>query len=174
MTRAKTRPRLWTGRGRAALAALALSTLIAASAAASRATPLLINESSSLPRGVYVLWPDEVERGSTVALPQPVAARAYLSGLGMPSQVLLIKRVAAMGGDSVCSDGQRLISPQGVRAVQARDRQGAALPRWSGCRRLQAHELFLLGDTAGSFDSRYFGPVDRSRVRGVYREVMTW
>jgi type IV secretory pathway protease TraF len=92
----------------------------------------------------------------------------------MPGGVLLIKRVAAVGGDAVCSDGRGLVSPGGVHPVRSRDRQGQPLSPWSGCRRLGPGELFLLGDTAGSFDSRYFGPVSRDEVRGVYREVMTW
>ena len=135
----------------------------------------LINESPSLPRGLYGRIPGaEVRAGSTVAVPQPVRAQAYLSSLGMPREVLLIKRVVAVGGDAVCFDGDAVMTPVGRRLVLARDRQGTALPRWAGCRRLAADELFLLGDTAGSFDSRYFGPVRRSEVYGVYREVVTW
>jgi conjugative transfer signal peptidase TraF len=135
----------------------------------------LVNESPSLPKGLYARVSDgDVARGATVAIPQPEQGRAYLSSLGMPSDVVLIKRVAATGGDRVCSQRDRVSTPSGVRIVLRRDRRGAALPRWSGCRRLASHELFLLGDTAGSFDSRYFGPVDRAEVIGVYREVMTW
>ncbi|MFW2345454.1 MAG: S26 family signal peptidase [Brevundimonas mediterranea] len=48
------------------------------------------------------------------------------------------------------------------------------MPQWSDCRRLAADEVFLVGDTAGSFDSRYFGPVRTAEVIGVYREVLTW
>ena len=58
-------------------------------------------------------------------------------------------------------------------AVGAMER-GAALPAWRECRILAPDEVFLLGDTPGSFDSRYFGPVRRSDVVGVYREVLTW
>ncbi|MBI2261934.1 MAG: S26 family signal peptidase [Caulobacterales bacterium] len=135
----------------------------------------LVNESPSLPKGLYARLPGgDIARGATVAIPQPAQGRAYLSSLGMPSDVALIKRVAATGGDRVCSRGDWVSTPSGVRIVFGRDRRGAPLPRWSGCRRLASHELFLLGDTAGSFDSRYFGPVDRAQVIGVYREVVTW
>ena len=109
-----------------------------------------------------------------MAIPQPAAARAYLGDLGMPGDAALIKRVAAAGGDRVCVEGAQLLTPDGVWTVRSRDRRGAILPRWSGCRRLAPDELFLLGDTAGSFDSRYFGPVTRSEVLGVYQEVLRW
>ena len=49
------------------------------------------------------------------------------------------------------------------------------LPRWQGCRRLGADELFLIAtDSAASFDSRYFGPVTRDRVIGRALPVWTW
>ncbi|WP_307369075.1 hypothetical protein [Brevundimonas sp. SORGH_AS_0993] len=31
-----------------------------------------------------------------------------------------------------------------------------------------------MGDTAASFDSRYFGPVRADRLEGVFWEVLTW
>lgn len=134
----------------------------------------LVNESPSLPRGLYGRTGEAVTRGVTVAIPQPEAVRPYLASLGMPADTLLIKRVAAGAGDRVCVQDQVLTTPGGRRAVLVQDRLGTVLPVWSGCRRLAADELFLLGDTVGSFDSRYFGPVKRSEVRGVYREVWTW
>ncbi|MBC1181856.1 S26 family signal peptidase [Brevundimonas sp. WCHBH090558] len=135
----------------------------------------LVNESPSLPEGLYARrFGAEIERGVVVAIPQPAAARAYLGDLGMPGDVALIKRVAAAGGDRVCVEGAQVLTPDGVWTVRSRDRGGAILPRWSGCRRLAPDELFLLGDTAGSFDSRYFGPVARSEVLGVYQEVLRW
>ena len=135
----------------------------------------LINESPSLPRGLYARSPGtEIRRGAIVAIPQPEAGRAYLASLGMPEDVALIKRVGAVGGDPVCVRDGRVSTPGGERVVFFHDRRGAPLPSWSGCRRLGPREIYLLGDTAGSFDSRYFGPVDRAVVSGVYREVLTW
>lgn len=141
-----------------------------------KATPALavVNESPSLPRGLYLRQAGPVVTGSIVAIPQPARARPYLAGLGMPAGVLLIKRVAAQGGDLVCRDHARVVSPWRTVRAWARDRRGSALPIWSGCRRLAPDELFLLGDSAGSFDSRYFGPVRRAAITGVYREVLTW
>lgn len=134
----------------------------------------LVNESPSLPRGVYLRRGWEPGIGSIVAIPQPEASRSYLAALGMPAEILLIKRVAAQGGDQVCRDHDRVRTPHRTVRALAGDRSGVALPAWSGCHRLGADELFLLGDSPDSFDSRYFGPVRRTAITGVYREVLTW
>jgi type IV secretory pathway protease TraF len=135
----------------------------------------LVNESPSLPKGVYVREPGgTLDRDAIVAIPQPAEIRPYLSGLGMPADVLLIKRVAAVGGDIVCRHASEVTTPDRAGRALAKDRRGVALPTWTGCRRLAVDELFLLGDTASSFDSRYFGPVRRDHVVGVYLEGVTW
>lgn len=157
-------------------AVAALCVLAGAAAVAGRIAPLaLVNESPSLPRGLYVRQAGAAPaRNVIVAIPQPMGARAYLGQLGMPGDVLLIKRVAAAGGDMVCRRDGRFVTPGRTVVVRTRDQRGVDLPAWRGCRRLTAEELFLLGDTPSSFDSRYFGPVQRSSVTGVYRRVLTW
>lgn len=137
--------------------------------------PLLVNESPSLPRGLYLRAPSAPpERGAVVALRQPAAVRPYLARLGVPAETRLLKRVAAAPGDQVCADGARLVAPHRLVSVQARDRVGASLPVWRGCGPLGPDERFLLGDTPTSFDSRYFGPVPSARIEGVYRAIVTW
>jgi len=139
------------------------------------AAPLLVNESPSLPKGVYLRIPSAApEPGAVVALRQPAGVRPYLAGLGLPGEVRLLKRVAAGAGARVCAGGGHVRIGGRALPVLAYDRRGAALPAWRGCRQLRAGELFLLGDTAASFDSRYFGPVRRAEVEGVYRELVTW
>ena len=162
---------------RAALLALPPAAAVVALLLAATVRPALalINESPSLPKGLYLRDLDgEPVRGAIVAINQPAAVRPYLARMGMPPNVLLIKRIAAIGGDRVCSDGRRLQAPGRVVAVQAHDRAGAALPVWRGCRRLAPGERLLLGDTPTSLDSRYFGPVSLARIEGVYRETLTW
>lgn len=144
---------------------------------ASQFTPTLavINESASLPRGLYLRTPGaRAERGAIVAVPAPPSARPYLSRLGAPAGARLLKRVAAVGGERVCADQDHLQTPGRRVSVPRHDRRGRTLPAWRGCRRLDPDELFLLGDTTTSFDSRYFGPVRRTEVDGVYREALTW
>lgn len=159
-----------------AVLGVTLFTLGCASLIAARApAAALVNESPSLPKGLYVRAFDPApERGSIVAVPQPASVRAYLGHLGMPREVLLIKRVAATAGDQVCAVDDHIVLPGRIVPVRRQDRQGVKLPAWDGCRRLSPGELFLLGDTLSSFDSRYFGPVHDDRVEGVFKEVLTW
>lgn len=158
-----------------AIALPLLATLALGLLARTVAAPVLVNESPSLPRGLY--WRAigvDPGVGSVVALPQPARARPYLASLGLPGEVLLIKRVAAAEGDRICRRGGRIDLSAGGVTVRQRDRQGRPLAPWTGCRRLGAGEVFLIGDTPDSYDSRYFGPVVRADLVGVYREGPTW
>lgn len=147
---------------------------LAIAAALTSGRPAVINESPSLPRGLYVASAREIGRGSVVMLQQPDASRRYLVRLGYPADLPLLKRVAGLPGDLVCTSPDAVRVAGQVARVLAADRRGTELPAWRGCRRLGREELFLLGDSATSFDSRYFGPVRVADVRGPYREVLTW
>lgn len=172
MTRKRAGP--WTGRRRETTVT-AIGLVVAALAVGGDGPDMaLINESSSLPRGLYVRTGERVSPGAVVAVAQPGSVCPYLAGLGMPGDVLLLKRVAAVEGDRVCAGDGTVQVPGREASRLERDRRGKVLPAWRECRVLEPDELFLLGDTPGSFDSRYFGPVRRSEVVGVYREVLTW
>ena len=150
---------------------------LAVLAGASQAAPtlVLINETPSLPRGLYLRLPGQApRRGAVVVAAPPPPARAYLRALGAPEAMRLLKRVAATGGDRVCATAGAVETPLRRAAVRTRDRRGAALPAWRGCGPLPADQVFLLGDSPDSFDSRYFGPVTRGEIDGVFREVLTW
>ncbi|MFC3077848.1 S26 family signal peptidase [Phenylobacterium terrae] len=151
----------------------ALGALAAISAAAPSLA--LVNESPSLPKGLYVRAAGAApEPGAVVAFAQPADARPYLAALGVPADVSLLKRVAGRGGHLVCAERERVALPGRWAPAMSHDRRGVALPRWRACRALADDEVFLLGDSAESFDSRYFGPVRRADLDGVYREVLTW
>jgi conjugative transfer signal peptidase TraF len=135
----------------------------------------LLNESASLPKGIYLRSFDQTpRRGAVVAVQPPPEARRYLASLGMPASVPLLKRIAAVSGDQVCRTGDQLKWSGRMAMARPRDRRGSALPAWSGCLRLGADELLVMGDTPTSFDSRYFGPVRRSSLTGVYVEALRW
>lgn len=144
-------------------------------AACLRASPvLIINESASLPKGVYRLTGEPPARGAIIALQPSPEGRRYLSRLGARPDARLLKRVVAAEGDLACRTGDRLTWPRGAALALAQDRQGQDLPRWQGCHRLGAGDVLVLGDTPLSFDSRYLGPVRTDALRGVYREVWRW
>jgi len=157
-----------------AVAAATLPVLGMMHATAAGPSPLLINESPSVPRGLYARTSEAPSAGRIVAVTPPRPARAYLGRLGAAPGAQLLKRVVATAGEPVCAGEDGLAWPRGRVTALPRDRAGRELPRWRGCRRLTARELLVVGDTAASFDSRYFGPIDRAEVRGVYREVWRW
>ena len=135
----------------------------------------LLNETASLPKGIYLRSFDQTpRRAAVVAVEPPPVGRRYLASLGMPASVPLLKRIAAVGGDQVCRTSDAVQWGKRSALTLPRDRRGWTLPSWSGCRRLGADELLVMGDTPTSFDSRYFGPVRRSSLAGVYVEALRW
>jgi conjugative transfer signal peptidase TraF len=139
---------------------------------------LVYNPSESAPRGWYGVGLSRdltVGRFVLVRLPDAVARladeRRYL-----PRSVPLLKRVAAVSGQRVCErNGVVEIDGGPVARAKTRDGVGRRLDAWSGCRTLADGELFLMSQTNdSSFDSRYFGPIDHTRVIGRAVPVWTW
>jgi type IV secretory pathway protease TraF len=102
-----------------------------------------------------------------VATPPPAARKLAAERHYLPADVPLIKRVAAAEGDKVCAAGAWLeVNDRPAVLRRAADRFGRRLPWWRGCERLAAGQVLLLAPSAESFDGRYFGPIDRSRIIG--------
>lgn len=157
---------------------LLLTGAAAAAAAMAFALPaardrLLYNHTPSVPLGLYLRTDAPIARGTFVTVRAadvaPEAARAR--NFEGPRD-RFIKRVAAIEGDRVCADGDALTINDGpVVRRRALDSSGAPLQLWNGCRVLRADELLLLGEAETSFDGRYWGPVDRSQIEGVWRPL---
>ena len=80
---------------------------------------------------------------------------------------LLIKRVAAGKGDTVCRISENLTVNGATRATAlAASRSGEDLPTWRGCRKLLTSDVLLLGDTPASYDGRYFGVTSADEILG--------
>ena len=139
---------------------------------------LVWNASASVPLGLYRIEPGERARvGELVAVrPSPALTRFMAERRYVEANALLLKPLAAKGGATVCRVGMRVtINGQYVATALPRDRFRRPLPRWSGCLRLRPNQLFLIAPkTAASFDSRYFGPVNRNRIIGRAVPLWTW
>jgi conjugative transfer signal peptidase TraF len=137
---------------------------------------VLINRTSSEPPGFYARAMDApIQPGSLVAFAAPPAAYPYADQhMRYLRSTPIIKAVAAVAGDRVCTVGGALVINGVKRApVLEHDTQGFALPHWMACRRLEPGELFVFSDRVPtSFDSRYFGPV-RAAVVQPYRPIIT-
>lgn len=163
--------------------ALLLCTLLGVAAAAAPAAfrpdvRLVYNASSSAPLGLYrVQSAPSPKVGDYVlaTLPTGVAALSAQRGY-LPAGLPILKRVGAVADQHVCVQGEALMidgTPSG--RILRSDRQGRPLPAWRHCRSLAGGEIFLLSATnAASFDSRYFGPVPASSVRGQVVPLWTW
>lgn len=156
--------------------ALGASALLAAPMLLKPGRHLVWNASASLPTGLYLIrGKASLHVGERVALEPPpalarlMAERGYLAA-GLP----LLKRVAAVSGQTVCRFGHGVtIDGRFAAPARARDSRGRALPAWFGCLRLHHGEIFLLNpDAPDSFDGRYFGPVPLRRIIG--RAVPLW
>ncbi|MER9436354.1 signal peptidase I [Mesorhizobium sp. M0618] len=145
-------------------------------AAFGKPSPWLVwNASASAPVGLYRAASGSPARGDLVLVhpPRPVADLAA-ERFYLPSNVPLIKRLAALPGEHVCTFGNAIIIGGEIAARRlATDTQHRPLPWWNACRKLAADEVFLLGsDKDRSFDSRYFGPVPTENIIG--RLVPLW
>lgn len=135
----------------------------------------LVNESHSLPRGLYLRdFGARTRPGAVVALRPPPAAGSYLGALKRRADGLLLKQIAALPGETVCADGAVVATPRRTVSRRAIDRHGRRLPSWTGCRRLAPTELFLLGASNDSFDGRYFGVVAAADLHGMFKLVLRW
>jgi signal peptidase I len=93
----------------------------------------------------------------------------------LPSSVPALKRIVAAAGDRVCEKaGIVTINGRVIARAKPIDHAGRRLVAWHGCKTLPATEIFLLNENDGSFDSRYFGPVDRRRLIGAAFAIWTW
>ena len=160
--------------GKAALVGLGIGAILSTMVHQPRPR-LLWNASASTPIGLYLITSGApLEVGDMVAARAPDGARQLAAMRGyLPSGVPLVKRVAAKKGSQVCAPGARItVDGRTVARRRKRDALGRLMPWWTGCRRLKAGELLLLNHVKASFDSRYFGPVERTEIVG--RAVLIW
>jgi conjugative transfer signal peptidase TraF len=126
------------------------------------------NVTASAPQGLYHIDHSPWRVGDRVALlpAEPLATDLATRGI-LPKGKLLIKRVTAAKGDAVCREGDTIhINGRLVGEAKRVDSHGARLPSWQGCVTLDDGQVFLLGDTAGSYDGRYFGVTQADQIVG--------
>lgn len=162
---------------RTLIAAQAGVALLAVTSAVDLPTKLVWNASASVPIGLYTIEPIGRMNVTQLVLarpPEPLAAFLADSGyvgVGVP----LLKRIAALPGQTVCRDGLD-VKVDGVTWATARerDRLGRPLPRWAGCRTLTDGEVFLMNwEEPSSLDGRYFGPLPARSIVGRATPVWT-
>jgi conjugative transfer signal peptidase TraF len=160
---------------RPALIALVLSAgavALLAAAELNRRDVVLFNATPSVPPGLYVRSDTPVREGAFVTVRAADVARDYaVMRHFTDTGDRFIKRVAARAGVRVCGDGDSVSVGAETLTRATRDSAGRTLPTWEGCHVLHAGEVFLIGETPDSFDSRYFGSVREDVIEGVWRRL---
>jgi conjugative transfer signal peptidase TraF len=146
---------------------------------------LRVNLTPSYPLGLWRIEPlaRAVAVGDRIFICPPPALtfelardRGYLGhGLCRGWLSPLIKTVVAVGGQHVVIDGQIAIDgvPLDHSSVRPIDGQGRALtPATGGI--VPPGQLFLFSEFAGSYDSRYFGPIPEAGTLGLARPLMVF
>ncbi len=134
------------------------------------------NGSASVPRGFYGIEGRAPKRGELVLARAPDhGLRVAISRGYLPSDMPVVKRLAAVQGDEICRiGGEILINGTVVATAQIRDLESRLMPSWRGCERLGEGEVFLLADHPHSFDGRYWGKSACADIHGVAHPVWTF
>lgn len=160
-----------TPRGMGAVAVgFALCSYLAMPSGSPERAQIIWNASASAPIGLYRVVRQRTYAHGNLVLVRPSPSVATLAAQRgyLPAGIPLVKRIAAMAGDTVCAQRDNILI-DGVTASTRLpvDRDGRPLPAWSGCRALHRDEVFLLmEDVRVSFDGRYFGPTKISQIIG--------
>ncbi len=158
------------------LLAAGLSLGLLAAAQIDHAPWLVWNASASVPIGLYLVRasnPPSLGDLFAVRLPEDLSSLVVERGY-VGADTLLLKRVTAISGMTVCRDGLDItLDGRVVAEAASADQQGRPLPRWTGCVTLGSDEVFLLvAGVADSLDGRYFGPLSADTILG--RAIPLW
>ena len=145
------------------------------------------NTTQSIPVGLYWTSGQPVVKGAYVLFCPPetnvfavAKARGYIGAGFCPGGYgFMMKRVVAANGDtvSISDDGVRVNTELLPISIPLRmDKAGRALVRFGSSRfSLDSSEVLLMSDVTGaSYDSRYFGPIDRRQIKAVLTPGITW
>ncbi len=138
---------------------------------------LLWNWTPSLPLGLYWVSPDaKADVGALVAFPVPGSVRALVRERRyLPPGAVLVKPIVAAADDDVCTDGGTLtVNGAPLGAVATEDTRGRPLPHDTRCGPLPGGVVFVASHLPTSFDSRTFGPVPLSELRGTVTPLWTY
>lgn len=133
----------------------------------------------SMPKGIYEIKPAQrIEKGQIVLFDVPKNVRHLAKERGwLPKNLAynLMKPVVAVQGDRVSvSEKGLFVNNRYFGPVREKDSQGLPLPMLNGRFVLKADEYFTASGHANSFDGRYFGPINRSAIKGIAEPVVVF
>lgn len=144
-----------------------------------------INLSPSEPLGLWRVLPaghlaHALARGDDVGFCAPVHPYPFLEAGVCPDGLMpFVKQIVGVPGDRIV-ETDRGVTVNGQRLPHSRPHQRStslaiSLPQWRGRVTLSVDEYWTYGgnDPGLSFDSRYWGPLRRARIRFIARPVLT-
>jgi len=174
-----------TFRSRVALAILLSLAILPVLAGVAYLAGLRVNLTPSYPLGLWRVEPlgRDVAVGDRIFICPPrtpafevARDRGYLGhGLCPGWFTPLIKTVVAAAGQQVVIGGSIIVDgmPLAHSSVRPTDGEGRALaPASSGA--VPAGQVFLYSEFAGSYDSRYFGPIPTDGVLGLAHPLLVF
>ncbi|MGD9108708.1 MAG: S26 family signal peptidase [Gammaproteobacteria bacterium] len=126
---------------------------------------------TSMPKGFYFISPAKVLYKGDIVLfrPPDEIVRFLIEEKWLPKSGLMLKYVFALSGDYVCQDKKWIyINHHRVAPIYNEYAHGKKIPNSYFCGKLAKNQYLLMSiQVKRSFDGRYFGPVDRTRIIGV-------
>jgi type IV secretory pathway protease TraF len=131
--------------------------------------PVVIwNASESVPIGWYFVAKRQPRIGEIAAIKPTDWVQIYASSRGyLPQDVWLLKPIYAVHPSIICRFRSHVfVDGKYVAKAKRRDKMHRLLPMWNGCKPLTSTQYFVLGRHRDSFDSRYFGLIEKHQVVG--------
>ena len=145
-----------------------------------------INTTASFPYGLYWVVHAPVKKGEMVMFCpgqgdafREARARGYIGAGYCPGGYgFILKEIVGAQGDRVAITSRGVFVDKRLLANSKpddRDPAGRPLPRLRGRFTLKRGQVLVMSSyNPLSFDSRYFGPINRSQIRNVVRPILTW
>jgi type IV secretory pathway protease TraF len=107
-----------------------------------------------MPRGIYIKIPsNELEIGDII-----IFNTVNFKGK-------LLKYVLAIDKGEFCLDREGTLWVDRISQVQRNiEKYPESIPLESICQQLKKHEVLVVGEHPDSYDSRYFGPIDKNDI----------
>lgn len=141
---------------------------------------LIINTTSSQPRGLYHRTPLVVEKGALISVQLPSRIQTFMAERKwIAPSMQSLKRIIALPGDTItCSGDTFEINHVPFGKIATVDSLGRSLPQFFSAANTPftvPPDTVLLGSTHHrSFDSRYYGPVPISCLLSGAEPILTW
>ncbi len=134
-------------------------------------TKVVFQITGSMPIGIYLIKPaKDINAWQFIIFNFPENVKQIMRNRRwVPDRVsMLMKAVIGLPGDNI-SLNEKGVYVNGVYfgPVKQHDKQGLPLPVINSKFTLQKDQYFAACRSVNSFDSRYFGPVPKSEIKGV-------